>query len=245
MDPSRRHLDPGTDAGCDHAAVLGLSAGGSLEDEAHRIELVEVQLLLAADEVQHEGEQAAVGDLLEGLGLVEATALAFLNHVKDRPDGFAVLSRDSPGNSGMANMLADVGERVGSIFTAEFKKAGYDPNPAPEYAQALIGMVIFVGQWWTDNPKMSVEEVTSHLVALSWMGLRHPPRNRVEYVGPRGRRRRRRAPGNCPKWARGAEAMTRSFIQQRCAPDRTRTCDLRIRSPLLYPSELRGRVIEG
>lgn len=106
---------------------------------------------------------------------LEGAAVAFLSYVRDRPDGFAVLSRDTPTNAGMANLLAEVGDRVGKIFSAEFKKAGYDPKPAPVYAQALIGMVAFVGQWWTENPKMSVEEVASHIVALSWMGLRHLP----------------------------------------------------------------------
>lgn len=107
---------------------------------------------------------------------VEGAVLAFLRYVKEQPDGFAVLSRSSSANAGMANLLAEVGERVGKVFAAEFKKAGYDPKAAPVYAQALIGMVTFVGQWWTENPKMSVDEVASHLVALSWMGLRHLPK---------------------------------------------------------------------
>ena len=113
---------------------------------------------------------------------VEAAASAFFRYVQDRPDGFAVLSRDAPGNSGLANLLAVVGERVGDIFAAEFKRAGYDPKTAPVYAQALIGMVTFVGQWWIDNPKMSAEEVSSHIAALSWMGLRHLPK-RPERIG--------------------------------------------------------------
>ena len=113
---------------------------------------------------------------------VEAASLAFFRYVKERPDGFAVLSRDAPGNSGLANLLAVVGERVGDIFAAEFKRAGYDPRTAPVYAQALIGMVTFVGQWWMDNPKMSAEEVASHIAALSWMGLRHLPK-RPDRIG--------------------------------------------------------------
>lgn len=107
---------------------------------------------------------------------VENAAMAFLRYVKDRPEGFAVLSRDSASSRGMDNLLAEVGERVSSVFIEQFKAAGYDRKAAPIYAQALIGMVTFVGQWWRDNPKMSAEEVGSHIVALSWMGLRHLPR---------------------------------------------------------------------
>ena len=107
---------------------------------------------------------------------LEAATMAFLHYVKDRPDGFAVLSRDSPAGVGMANLLAEVGDRVSDIFFGEFNKAGFDPKAAPIYAQGLIGMVTFVGQWWRDNPKMSAEEVASHTMALSWMGLRHLPK---------------------------------------------------------------------
>jgi AcrR family transcriptional regulator len=107
---------------------------------------------------------------------VAAATLAFLTYVKEHPDGFAVLSRDAPANVGMASLLAEVGDRVGQIFAAEFKRAGYDSKAAPIYAQALIGMVTFVGQWWTDNRRRSIEEVASHVTALAWMGLRHLPK---------------------------------------------------------------------
>ena len=106
---------------------------------------------------------------------VEAASLAFMRYVRDRPDGFAVLSRDAPSTTGLANLLAEVAERVGTVFRAEFKRAGYDARSAPLYAQALIGMVTFVGQWWMEHPKMSAEEAASHIAALAWMGLRHLP----------------------------------------------------------------------
>lgn len=106
---------------------------------------------------------------------VEAASLAFMRYVQDRPDGFAVLSRDAPSTTGLANLLAEVAERVGTVFRAEFKRAGYDSRTAPLYAQALIGMVTFVGQWWIEHPKMSADEAASHIAALAWMGLRHLP----------------------------------------------------------------------
>jgi len=108
--------------------------------------------------------------------MMEGAVLAFMRYVRDRPDGFAVLSRDSPTQSGLANLLAEVAVRVGTVFTNEFRTAGYDPKAAPVYAQAIIGMVTFVGQWWVENPEMSAEEVAAHTSALSWMGLRHLPK---------------------------------------------------------------------
>lgn len=111
---------------------------------------------------------------------LEAATLAFLGYVRDHPDGFAILSRDTPTQSGYASLLAEVADRVGKIFAAEFKRAGYDAKAAPIYAQALIGMVTFVGQWWTEDQSRSIEDIASHLAALAWMGLRHLPKKPVK-----------------------------------------------------------------
>ncbi|MFT5358508.1 MAG: AcrR family transcriptional regulator [Polyangiales bacterium] len=111
----------------------------------------------------------------------EQAALAFLMYVKEEPDGFAVLRHDSPtsqGASGLSSMLSTVAERVGAVFADSFKSAGYNTKYAPLYAHALIGMVTFVGQWWTDDAhKHSVEDAASHLSGLAWMGLRHLPKD--------------------------------------------------------------------
>ena len=110
---------------------------------------------------------------------VERASLAFLSYVRDHPDGFAVLSQDSPLTSSrgtMSSLLNDMAERVGDVFVSSFKEAGYDPKAAPIYANALIGMVTFVGKWWTDKRKPNVEEVAKHIGALAWMGLRHLPK---------------------------------------------------------------------
>ena len=39
------------------------------------------------------------------------------------------------------------------------------------YAQMLVGMVAFTGQWWLDARKPELEEVAAHLVNLAWNGL--------------------------------------------------------------------------
>jgi AcrR family transcriptional regulator len=110
---------------------------------------------------------------------VERAALAFLSYVRDQPDGFVVLSRDAPvtlARGGMSSLLNDVAERVADVFATNFKKAGYDSKTAPIYAHALVGMVTFVGPWWTETRKPPIEEVAGHIAALAWMGLRHLPK---------------------------------------------------------------------
>lgn len=118
---------------------------------------------------------------------VEKASLAFLGYVRDQPDGFAVLSQDSPLTSSrgrLSSLLNDLAERVGDIFASSFKAAGYDARAAPIYAQALVGMVTFVGKWWTDVRKPSIDEVARHIGALAWMGLRHLPRKPTLKIRP-------------------------------------------------------------
>ena len=39
------------------------------------------------------------------------------------------------------------------------------------YAQMLVGMVAFAGQWWLDARKPELEDVAAHLINLAWNGL--------------------------------------------------------------------------
>jgi AcrR family transcriptional regulator len=110
---------------------------------------------------------------------VERASLAFLSYVRDHPAGFAVLSQDSPLSSSrgtISSLLNDLAERVGDVFVSALQEAGYDTKAAPIYANALIGMVTFVGTWWTEERKLPIEEVAKHIGALAWMGLRHLPK---------------------------------------------------------------------
>jgi hypothetical protein len=68
-------------------------------------------------------------------------------------------------------------QRVGDVFKSEFERAGYNHKVAPIYANALVGMVTQVGQWWAaEGRPFPIEHVAGHVAALGWMGLRHLPR---------------------------------------------------------------------
>ncbi len=111
----------------------------------------------------------------------EGAVLAFLSYVKDEPEGFAVLTRDPPSaqaRRGLTRVIGDTAERVGDVFAASFKSAGFNPRAAPIYANALVGMVTQVGQWWAAGGHgVSIELVAKHVAALGWMGMRHLPKD--------------------------------------------------------------------
>lgn len=109
----------------------------------------------------------------------EQAVLAFLTYVEEEPDGFAVLTRDTPmvaDGQGLPAVINQLGVRIGEIFKEQFAAAGLDRKVAPIYAHSLIGMVIFAAQWWSGQKKFKKEEVASHVAAIGWMGLRHLPR---------------------------------------------------------------------
>lgn len=129
----------------------------------------------------------------------ETAVTAFIRYVKDEPDGFAVLTRDTPvttTRTGLTRVIDDLAGRVDDVFRAEFSQAGYDARVAPIYANALIGMVTQVGQWWAaEGRPHTVEYVARHVAALGWMGLRHLPHNPAnpeERAAARAERKRRR-----------------------------------------------------
>jgi AcrR family transcriptional regulator len=104
----------------------------------------------------------------------EAAAVSLLQYIQDNADGFRILVRDSnptAGSGTFASLISDVAAQVEYILGDVLKARGYDPKLAPMYAQMLVGMVAFTGQWWLDARKPNLEEVAAHLVNLAWNGL--------------------------------------------------------------------------
>jgi AcrR family transcriptional regulator len=104
----------------------------------------------------------------------EVAAVELLRYIQDNSDGFRILVRDSNPSSGsgtFASLISDIASQVEYILGDVLKGRGYDPKLAPLYAQMLVGMVAFTGQWWLDARKPELEEVAAHLVNLAWNGL--------------------------------------------------------------------------
>jgi AcrR family transcriptional regulator len=104
----------------------------------------------------------------------EVAAVELLRYIEDNSDGFRILVRDSNPSSGsgtFASLISDIASQVEYILGDVLKDRGYDPKLAPMYAQMLVGMVAFTGQWWLDARKPELEEVAAHLVNLAWHGL--------------------------------------------------------------------------
>jgi Tetracyclin repressor-like, C-terminal domain len=112
----------------------------------------------------------------------EVAAVSLLRYIQENSDGFRILVRDSNPASGsgtFASLISDVASQVEYILADVLKERGYDPKLAPMYAQMLVGMVVFTGQWWLDARKPKIEDVAAHLVNLAWNGLSqldHKPR---------------------------------------------------------------------
>jgi AcrR family transcriptional regulator len=111
--------------------------------------------------------------------LLERAALALLNYVDTSADGFRILVRDSPVASAsgtFSSLLNDIAGQVEHVLGVHFDRQGYDDKIAKLYAQALVGMVAFTGQWWLEARKPRKEDVAAHLVNIAWNGLSHMER---------------------------------------------------------------------
>jgi AcrR family transcriptional regulator len=104
----------------------------------------------------------------------EAAAVTLLRYIEDNADGFRILVRDSPpGSAGgtFATLLSDIAAQVEYILADFLASRGRDPKLAPMYAQMLVGMVAFTGQWWLDARKPKLEQVAANMIDLAWNGL--------------------------------------------------------------------------
>jgi AcrR family transcriptional regulator len=115
--------------------------------------------------------------LLDGDNTVtkfESAAVRLLKYIEDNADGFRILVRDSPpgsGNGTFGTLLSDIAGQVEYIVGDFLSSRGQDRKLAPMYAQMLVGMVAFAGQWWLDARKPELEDVAAHLINLAWNGL--------------------------------------------------------------------------
>lgn len=105
---------------------------------------------------------------------VEAGTLALLDYIESCPDGFRIISRDSPtGSTGtsFATILSDVASQVEDILGEQFRRRGLHEEMAPMYAQMLVGMIAYTGQWWLDERHQDKATVASNILNLAWNGL--------------------------------------------------------------------------
>ncbi|MBM6700207.1 TetR/AcrR family transcriptional regulator [Bifidobacterium pullorum subsp. saeculare] len=106
--------------------------------------------------------------------IVERTALALLTYIEENAEGFRVLSRDSPStdpSGSFSSLLGDVSMRVEDLLTSAFRRQKLSTKGVPYYAQMLVGMTVFTGQYWAARPKVSKEQLAAYIVDLAWHGL--------------------------------------------------------------------------
>ncbi len=134
-----------------------------------------------------------LGPGLGGRQQIHSSAMAFLDYIEADPDGFRVLIRDSPtgvvSSGGMSGLLSDVAAKAEEVLTGFFAESGIDLAAAPLYAHALVGMVVYVGAWWSEERELPKDVVAAHLTALTYMGLSRLPRDPLKLVSSRQVRR--------------------------------------------------------
>ena len=80
-------------------------------------------------------------------------------------------SNPGSGTGTYGTLLSDIAGQVEYILADYLVSRGHDQKLAPLYAQMLVGMVAFAGQWWLDARKPKLEEVAASLINLAWNGL--------------------------------------------------------------------------
>jgi AcrR family transcriptional regulator len=118
---------------------------------------------------------AALGQPGHPKSTVERTALTLLDYIEENEDGFRLLVRDSPvaqARGPFNSMLGDVAHAVEALLANQFDSHGLDPETATLYAQMLVGMIAFTGQWWLEVKEPDKATVAAHLTNLAWRGLR-------------------------------------------------------------------------
>jgi len=106
--------------------------------------------------------------------LLEQAALALLDYIESRSDGFRILVRDSPlgsSSGSYVSIMSDIANRVEGILEAEFTSRGFETRYSAMYSQMLVGMVGTTGQWWLDTRQPAKDVVAAHLCNLAWNGL--------------------------------------------------------------------------
>ena len=129
--------------------------------------------------------------------IVERAALALLTYIEENPEGFQVLVRDSPSTDptgSFSSLLGDVSSKVEQILVEWFKRQHLPLKSAPYYAQMLVGMTVFTGQYWADRPKLGKEQLAALIVNLAWHGLsRLEAKPELRYEGSKAKRAREAA----------------------------------------------------
>ena len=107
--------------------------------------------------------------------MLESIVIALLDYIEERPDGFRLLSHQSPDavNGGtFTTVIADVAEQVAELLAPVLAQRGLDPKTSSIYGQLLAGAIGQIGQWWVDERTPSKDVVAAHVTNLLWLGLR-------------------------------------------------------------------------
>ena len=106
---------------------------------------------------------------------LERGTVALLAYIEEHPAAFRVLLRDCPasrGSGSAASVMSTVAGHVEETLGEVFKRNDLDVDGVPIYAQMLVGMIGFTGEWWIESgSSLSRDTVPAPIVDLAWHGL--------------------------------------------------------------------------
>ena len=106
--------------------------------------------------------------------IVERAALALLTlyrgELRRLPGARARLADHRPGRIVQLAAGRHQPARGGSAHR-RVQRRKLSAKGVPYYAQMLVGMTVFTGQYWADRPKVNKEQLAAYVVDLAWHGL--------------------------------------------------------------------------
>ncbi|MEV6330806.1 TetR/AcrR family transcriptional regulator [Streptomyces sp. NPDC051909] len=134
------------------------------------------ELFTACIRRESEALLRVVADAVEGDGPAEerlwAGVLAFFTHTAERPDAWAVLSRQARAQGEpFATEAERMRERIIAYVGRLIAAAAREPCDAEGLAQALVGAAESLANWANGQSGVSPERAAGTLMGLAWRGL--------------------------------------------------------------------------
>ena len=130
---------------------------------------------------------AAVSPGSVGGELLEATLVAFLDFVAERPDLWRVINQQVPDATIVAleeSLHRKAVDLIATLVGGDpfVRELSLERNEIEQVAEMINGATLSIVDWWLRHPEVDREEIARNLVSFLWLGMER--RRKGERVGP-------------------------------------------------------------